>query len=125
MEKYFRTKRHVYRRYFDERYIMNEDGGGVTSDLENLTALNEETIAESDDVKDLCDEFIGVNDKGEIYLVEKFSNAWVLKNTIVVASNCGIEQGDIFGAIWVGDKDNGFKLITVAKQDAEGKFEAI
>lgn len=58
MKRYVKTKRHIYERFPEEGYIMNEDGGGVTDGSPELNPFDEEIVKESDDPVDVCDVFI-------------------------------------------------------------------
>ncbi len=58
MKRYVKTKRHIYKRFPEDGYIMNEEGVGVTNGSPELNPLDEEIIRESDDPIDVCDVFI-------------------------------------------------------------------
>lgn len=58
MKRYIKTKRHIYKRFPEEGYIMNEEGGGVTDGSPELNPFDEEIVRESDDPIDVCDVFI-------------------------------------------------------------------
>ena len=103
--RYIRTIKHIYKRLFIDRAIINECGYGTCD--KDLNPIGETIVKESDNLEELCDEFVAVGRLTEQPFIVRYPKAYY-KNM------------NVFGAIWT---DKG--LIYVAKMNDKGELELL
>ena len=125
MKKYLRTKEHIYKRLFIDKAIINECGVGACD--KDLNPIGEQIIKESDELEELCDEFVMVTKynhfqiKKGSWLGDFFNQKY---NYISYSNEIDPDSKEKiigkYGAIWT---DKG--LIYVAKMSDKGELELL